>query len=122
MGENMSGIEILGFDELLNFNDDMSITEADEKKAMKKAIEPAAIKLEEDTPKGKTKRLSKVKISIVREEFATAGKLRLGAWWDLFQEFGNSKSKKNVGFFERSINSTQDEVIGILTDQLLNKK
>jgi HK97 gp10 family phage protein len=118
----MNEIEISGFDELISFNDNMILTEADEQRAMKKAIEPAAKKLEEDTPKGHTKKLSKVKISIVREEFAVVGKLRLGAWWDLFQEFGTSQSKKNVGFFERSINSTEDEVIGILTDELLNKK
>lgn len=118
----MDAIEVNGLNELMTFVDDMTITEADERKAMKKAIEPVAEKLTADTPKGKTKKLSNVKMSVVREEFATVGKLRLGAWWDTFQEFGTSKSKKNAGFFERSINSTQNEAIEILFEKLLNKK
>jgi HK97 gp10 family phage protein len=118
----MNGIEVNGLDELTEFFEEMTLTEADERKAMKKAMEPVAKQLETDTPKGSTKKLSKVKISIVREDFATVGKIRLGAWWDIFQEFGTSKSKKNAGFFERSINSTNDKAIGILANELLNKK
>lgn len=117
----MNGIEIEGLEELTQFTEDMTITESDERKAMKKALEPVAKQLTDDTPKGATKKLSKVRISIVREEFATVGKVRLGAWWDMFQEFGTSRSKKHVGFFERSINSTQDKAIEILSNELLNK-
>lgn len=117
----MSEIEIDGLNDIISFNENLIITEADERKAMKKALEPVAKQLTDDTPKGATKKLSKVKISMVREGFATVGNIRLGAWWDMFQEFGTSKSKKHVGFFERSVNSTQDKAVEILSNELLNK-
>jgi hypothetical protein len=40
-------------------------------------------------------------------------------FYDVLQEFGTSKSKKNVGFFERSVNKTEKEAIQILANELL---
>lgn len=116
-----NGIEIEGLEELTEFLQDMNIDEADEVRAVKKAIDIIADEVEKNTPEGATKRLKKIKKSVKKEGFATVGKVKMGAFYDVFQEFGTSKSKTNVGFFERSINKTENEAIEIITKELLNK-
>lgn len=114
-----NGIEIDGFEDLEELVQDMVITEADEKKAMKKALEPIANEVERNTPE-KTSKLKKSVIkSIKKESFATIGIVRMGRFYDVFQEFGTSKSKAHVGFFEKSVNKTEKEAIYILSKELL---
>ena len=117
----MSEIEIDGFEDLESMLQDMTITESDEKKAMKKAIEPIATEIEKNTPKRTGKLKSSVSKTVKKDGFATVGIVRMGKFYDKFQEFGTSKSKKNVGFFERSVNKSKDEAISILANELLNK-
>lgn len=115
----MASIEIDGFDDLEELLHDMTITEEDEKKAMKKALEPITNEIEKNAPES-TKRLkNQIKSTVKKEDFATVGEIKLGAWYSGFQEFGTSTSKKNVGFFERSVNSTQNDAIQILSRELL---
>lgn len=115
----MASIEVDGFDEIEELLADMNITQEDERKAMKKAIAPVAAEVERNTPK-KTKRLEKsVAESVTKEDFATVGIVKMGEFYDIFEEFGTSQSKKNVGFFERSINNTQDGAITTLANELL---
>lgn len=114
-----SGIEIDGFEDLEELLQDMTITEADEKRAMKKAIEPIADEVERNTPE-RTSRLKKSVIkSIKREGFATIGIVRLGKFYDIFQEFGTSQQKAHIGFFERSVNKKAEESLSILSKELL---
>ncbi len=115
----MPGIELEGFDELENLLQDITIDETDEKKAMKSAINVIGDEVEKNTPEGTTGRLKRIKKTVKKEGLATVGIIKMGAFYDIFQEFGTSKSKKNAGFFERSVNKTQDEAMEILTKELL---
>lgn len=115
----MAGIELQGFEELENLLQDMTIDEYDEKKAIKKAIDIIANEVEKNTPMGATGRLKRLKKTVKKEGLATVGIIKMGAFYDIFQEFGTSKSKKNVGFFERSVNKTQDQAVEILSNELL---
>lgn len=115
----MDCIEIDGFEELEEMLQEMNIDEKDEKKAVKCAIDIIADEIEKNTPK-RTERLKKsLKRTVKKEEFATVGIVRFGAFWDVFQEFGTSKDKKNVGFFEKSVNRTKDKAIETLAKELL---
>lgn len=115
-----SGIELSGFNELESLLQDMTIDEADEKKAMREAISIIGEEVEKNTPVGSTQRLKKsLKRQVKKEGFATVGIVRFGVFWDMFQEFGTSKSKKNVGFFERSVNRSQDNALNKLANELL---
>ncbi|WMJ81971.1 hypothetical protein RBU49_06905 [Clostridium sp. MB40-C1] len=115
------GIEVEGLDDFTNMLKDMTIDRNDETKAMRAAIQPIKERLEIDTPKGVTKKLSKVKTSVRKDGLATVGTVKAGAWWDKFQEFGTSQQKKNVGYFERSVRNTEDKAIEILSRELLKK-
>ena len=115
------GIEIDGMEEFETMLQEMTVSEEDEKKAMRKAIKPVKDALERDSPHGATGKLSKIKTTVKKEDLATVGILRAGAWWDRYQEFGTSKQKKNVGYFARLVDGNKDKTMKILADELLNK-
>lgn len=117
----MGGIEIDGLDEFQEMLEDMILTEADERKSMRKAIQVVAEQVEKDSPKGETGKLSKVKTSVKKDGLGIVGEVKSGAYWDIFQEFGTSKQKANVGYFDRAVTSTQDEALEILISELLSK-
>lgn len=115
----MSGIKIDGLDELVEYMEEMTVTENDAKKAMRQAIKPIKEGLEKDSPKGATGKLAKARTSVTANHLGTIGRVRAGAYWDLFQEFGTSFQKKNVGYFERSVNRTEDKAVKILGEEIL---
>lgn len=115
----MSGIEVSGFDELESFVQNMTLTDADERKAMKAAIEVVYDATQENTPtRSETLKKSEV-MQVKKEDFAVVGIVKYGVFWDIFNEFGTSKSKAHVGFFERAVNSSNDEAINVLARELL---
>lgn len=114
-----NGIEFSGFDDLANMLEDMTLTEQDERKAIKKGIEYLAKNLEEDSPKGKRKKLSKVKTSIKREGMSLSGNIKAGSYYGMFQEYGTSKQKANVGYFEKSIEKSKDEALELVAEEIL---
>lgn len=115
------GIELEGMEEFADFLQDMTIDEADEKKAMREAIKPIANEVEKNTPVGNTGKLKKISKTVKKEGLATVGIVRTKAFYDLFQEFGTSQQKSNIGYFERSVENTKNEALSILTRELLNK-
>ncbi|HBJ2612668.1 TPA: hypothetical protein LA742_001096 [Clostridium botulinum] len=115
-----NGIEIEGMEELTNFLTDITIDESDERRAVKKGIEVIAKEVESNTPV-LTGRLKKIKKGVKKEGFATVGTVRLGAWWDLFQEFGTSQQKHHIGFFDRAVKGSEDEAVEIVSRELLDK-
>ncbi|AWB17259.1 hypothetical protein HYH50_03190 [Clostridium botulinum] len=114
------GIEIEGMEEFTEMLEDMTIDEADEKKAVRKGIEVVAKRVESNTPV-LTGKLKKIKKSVKKEGFATVGTVKLGAWWDLFQEFGTSQQKHHVGFFDRAVKDSENEAVEIVVEELLDK-
>lgn len=116
-----NGIELEGMKEFTAMLENMTIDEADEKKAVRKAIKPIAEEIKKNTPVGEKGKLKKLSVTVKKEDLATVGTVRTTAFYDIFQEFGTSKQKKNVGYFDRSVKAKEDEAIGILSDELLNK-
>lgn len=117
----MGYIELDGVEEWLSILEKATIDEADAKKAMRKTVNELANAIEKDTPKGTTGKLAKIKKTVKSDGLAVVGEIKLGAFYGMFQEFGTSKSKKNIGFFDRSVRSTQDKAIKILSKELLDK-
>lgn len=116
-----NGIELEGMEEFTDFLQGMTIDEDDEKKAVRQAIKPIADEIEKNTPEGNTKRLKKISKTVKKDGFATIGIVRTKAFYDLFQEFGTSQQKANVGYFDRSVKNTEDEALKILAKELLDK-
>lgn len=118
----MNGIEMTGFDELENMLQEMTITDADEKQAMKLAITPVFNEVKSATPEGATHVMKdKVTMQVKKEDFATVGIVKMGAWYTMFEEYGTSSNKKWVGFFERAVNKTESEATEILSTEMLGR-
>lgn len=115
-----NSIEIEGMEEFAAMLDGMTITQADEKKAMRKALVPIAEKIEENTPR-RSGKLAKLSKTVKKDDFATVGTVKTTAWWDIFQEFGTSKQKANVGYFDRAVKESNADAVGILASELLKK-
>lgn len=115
----MNAIEIEGIKEIETLLQGMTITETDEKKAMKKAIQVIAEEVEKNTPERTGKLKNSIIKSVRKEALATVGVVKLGKFYDMFQEFGTSRQKAHTGFFERSVNRTQNDAIKILSQELI---
>lgn len=114
------GIEIEGLEEFTNFLSEMTIDEADESKAVRLAIEPIAKEIEKNTKK-RSGKLAKISKTVKKQGLATAGIVKTKQFYDIFEEFGTSTAKHNVGYFEKSVKNTEDEAIKILAEILLGK-
>lgn len=117
----VGGIEIDGLDEFQEMLEEMTLTEADERSSMRKAIKVIAEQVEKDTPVGETGQLSKIKTSVKKDGLGIVGVVKSGSYYSIFQEFGTSYQKANVGYFDRAVTSTQDEALSILIKELLSK-
>lgn len=116
----MSSIELDGFEELENIVQNMTLTEAEEKKVMKSAIDVIYNEVESNTPVGETGDMKKeIKEKVSKDDFSVTGQVIMGSWYTGFEEFGTSQQKHHTGFFERSVNSSQDEALDVLAKGLL---
>lgn len=105
-------------EELFN---NMVFSSLDKRKAVKAGINVIAEGLEKDTPKGATGELAEVKITVREKDLATEGLARSKAFYDIFQEFGTSEQKANVGYFERSVNSNSNKALSEMAEAIFNK-
>lgn len=118
----MASIQVSGFENIESMIQNMTLSDAEEKKIMKGAIEPIFEEVKSNTPVGKTKKMQEgVKLQVRREDMAIVGKIILLDWSSMFQEFGTSQQKHHVGFFERSVNSNTDKVVNFLAERLFEK-
>lgn len=118
----MSGINIEGFEDLESMMQELTTSDTKERAALRKAIMPIAKQLEKDSPKRSSSfkmKLSKIKIKVRKVDLANVATASAGAWWDRFNEFGTSKSKKNVGYFEKGVNRSKDEALKVLSEEIL---
>lgn len=114
------GIEIEGLEEFTEMLEGMTLTEEDERKALRLAIKPIADEIEKNTTK-KSGKLSKVSKTVKKEGLATVGAVKTKQFYDIFEEFGASDNKHNIGYFERSVKNTEDTAVSILAKELLDK-
>lgn len=116
-------MKLEGFDEFISMVEGMAIEDYEVNNALKKALKAPKEAAENNSPDttGETKKSIRVKMK--KEAFGTTGIIYVSNWKAMFQEFRNSKQKgKYVGWFERSITSTEGEVIKVMKAQLLDKK
>lgn len=97
----------------------MTLTDADERSAMRKAINVVAKDLEGNSPRGSTGKLSSIRTSVKKDGFGIVGEAKAGAYYDIFMEFGTSYQKAHVGYFDRSVEGSSSQAYSILVEELL---
>ena len=122
VGDLMLGLE--GFDEFIDMCSDMQISDEDVYLTMKKALNAPKNEAKRNAPilSGRTK--SAIKVKLKRDAFGgVIGIVLVDDFRAMFQEFMNTRQKgAHVGWFERSINKTESEVVDTLKKELLDSK
>lgn len=106
-----NSIEVEGMEELSDLFREMSLTEKDERKALRNGIKIIADTIEKNTPHGPTGELAKIKTGVRNTGLGMEAKAQSKAFYDVFQEFGTSQQKENVGYFENSVEDSKNEAI-----------
>ncbi len=117
----MARVELEGFDDLNKLLESMTLSEEDERKAIKAALEPVKAEVEKNAPAGTGKLRASVKTQVGKEAGQTVGKVILGEYYGRFQEYGTSTQNKNVGFFARSIRVSKNSAIKIMKSELFSR-
>ena len=116
-----SAIELEGFEEFEEFVESMSLDTTIKRQAIRSGIKVIGEGLENDTPVGPTGELAEIKISVKENALATEGTAKSEAFYDIFQEFGTSEQKANVGYFERSVEENTPEAISKVAETIFRK-
>lgn len=119
----MADIDFSGLDDIEDLLQNMKLTERDKTKSMREAIKPVYEKTNNATPMS-SGRLKKSEEMLVRkEDLATVGIVRYGVFWDRFNEFeyGGSRNKSHVGFFDRAVKNSTNAAVKILANNLFEK-
>lgn len=116
----IDGIRIEGLEEIESFLQEVTISEEDERRAIRASLKPMAQEIENNTTK-KSGKLSKLTTTVKKEGLGTVGTIKTKRFYDIFEEFGASGKKHNIGYFERSVRNKEAESISILAKLLLDK-
>lgn len=118
----MSGtIELDGLDEFQEFVEDMFLNITTKKQAVRQGIKVIGQGLENDTPIGPTGELSEIETSVKESNLAVEGTTKSKAFYDVFQNYGTSEQKANVGYFDRSIEDHKEEAISKVAQTIFRK-
>lgn len=115
------GIRIEGLEEFEKMIQDAVIDDSDVKKAMRKALEPIMDAVEKNTPMRTGKLKKSVKKQVKTDGLGVVGVIKLGKFYDMFEEFGTSQQKHHVGFFDRAVRNSAAKSLNILGKELLKK-
>lgn len=116
-----NGIEIEGVEAFLETVRDMTISEADAKNAMAKAIEPIYDEVYANAPRRSGNLQKSIKKNVKISGGNVVGTVTPKAFYSIFQELGTSTYKGHVGFFSRSVKAKEKEAVSILARELFGK-
>lgn len=117
----MARIEMEGFDELNKMIEKMTLTEADERKAIRLALEPIKKEVQKNTPVGTGKLKGSIRTSLGKENGQIVGKVIIGEYYGKFQEYGTSRSQRNKGFFARGVRASKGKAMEIVKKEILGR-
>lgn len=117
-------IRLEGLDDFLGFVDDMEITQEDETRAIRKAMNHIKRYVEPKAPKGDSGNTVKsIKVKVKKNSFSTEGIIYVSSWYAIFQNYRNTKQKgKYIGWFEKAIADSEKEALNIISNELMKNK
>jgi HK97 gp10 family phage protein len=110
--------EIEGIDDLFDELKDMEISDAKKKKALRDCGDILVDGIKPNLPKRSGKFRDSVKRRIVRLDVGLSVVVSSGKFYDVFQEYGTSQQKSNVGTFEKGVTSSQDKAVEAVIKEL----
>jgi HK97 gp10 family phage protein len=111
-------IHIVGIDDFFDELKNMEISDAKKRRALKKCGDILIDGIEPSVPK-RTGRLRKgLKKTIKKTDEGMSVIVSTSSFYDVFQEFGTSQDKSNVGFFEKAVRAKQSEAVSAVIEEL----
>lgn len=112
--------DLSGLDELVDLCEEMDISDTKERKALNIGGDILLKSALENAPEltGYTEKSIKKKIT-KNDDGDTSVEISVNAWDAGFNEWGSSKNKSHIGFFENAINDKLDEAIQAMKDVIL---
>ncbi len=112
--------DLSGLDELVDLCEEMDISDAKERKALNVGGDILLKSAIENAPDltGYTEKSIKKKIT-KNDDGDKCVKISVNAWDGVFSEYGSSKNKSHIGWFENSIDNNLDEAIQSMKDVIL---
>lgn len=116
----MSDWDLSGLDELVDLCSELEISDTKERKALNIGGEILLKSTIKNAPEltGYTKESIKKKIT-KNDDGDKCCKIYVGAWYAKFTDWGTSKNKKNIGWFENAIDDKIEEAVKSLEDVIL---
>lgn len=110
---------IEGFDDIFDEIKNMEISTSKKRKVLNQVGDVLVDGIEPHLPK-RTGRYRKELAKHIRQlDEGLSVVVNSNAFYDIFEEFGTSKSKKNVGSFEKGVNSVADKAAEIAIKELI---
>lgn len=115
-----SNFRLEGIEDLEKYLKNNEMSEQKERNILKKVGGIIKSEVEKNTPKktGKLKKNVRVKIKKLYGGTSVIVDFNNNVFWDIFQELGTSEQRKNIGFFTRSINNVEEEVLRVIKNEV----
>ena len=113
-----------GFDELINLFDEMKLKDEEVTSGLRKALKIPKEIAQKNSPVRTGRTRDSIKIKIQKGELGgSTGIVYVSDYRGMFQEFRNTRQKGiHVGWFERSIKSSEEQVVVSLKKTLIDEK
>lgn len=114
-----NGLDIEGLDDLVDFLDDMEISEQLERKTLNVMGDIALENIKENTPVGETGGLkNSFKKTVRKGENGFEVIVGSDKWYAGFVDWGTSKDRSNVYFMEKAVEEVEDEILDAALESL----
>ena len=110
-------LELTGFDDLIEEITKLDISESKERKILKKCGETIKNKMEQGVPKRTGREERSIKTYIKNTDEGLVSITKTNVMYDLFNEWGTSKSKNNVGKVAKAIDEVKEELYKIVSEE-----
>lgn len=113
----------MNFEQFNNIIKELDIKTFQVENALRKAGNVFKKAVQNNTPvsSGKLKKGVQLKIKKNAGNIVMSVQFNDKTFWDLFQEFGTSKQRKNIGFFSRAVNAVENEAFNVLKENIYKK-
>lgn len=113
-----NGLDIEGLDDLVDFLDDMEISEQLERKTLNVMGDIALEGAKNNAPVDTGKLKNSIKKSVRKGENGLEVIVGSDKWYAGFVDWGTSKDRSNVYFMEKAVDEVEDEILDAALESL----
>lgn len=114
------GLEIKGFDDVFEELDDMNISDAKKRRALRNGAEIILNSIQKNSPERTGSMKKRWKSKIKRIDGNLGFEIKGDTPQDIENEFGSTTNKKHIGFFSNAVDDVANEAISIIVKEVFD--